>query len=111
MLIIDSEHLYVTGDSSTTVSPGPFAPPASNQPQGEDSLIFPASLSSIRAFNRVHGNTTQYEKAREILKAMQRLKDQIGVGLDPGGCQLATPARNKRVSNEEDYYEVDKEYL
>ena len=95
-----------TGDTGTTASPGPFTLPSSNQPQGEDSLIFPASYSSIRAFNRVHGKNTQHEKAREILKAVQRLKDQIGVGLDPGGCQLATPARNERLSKDEEYYEV-----
>ncbi|PLB44445.1 hypothetical protein P170DRAFT_468126 [Aspergillus steynii IBT 23096] len=95
-----------TGDTSPTASPGPFGIPAPNQPQGEDSLIFPASYPSIRAFNRVHGNTSQYDKAREIMKAVQRLKDQIGVGMDPGGCQLATPARNERVSAEEEYYEV-----
>ena len=78
-------------------------------PVGEDSLIFPASYSSIRAFNRVHGNHSQHEKAREILKAVQRLKERIGVGLDPGGCQLATPERNQRVSNDEEFYEVIEE--
>src|SRR5205809_485914 len=97
------------GGSSTCQCPCFATLSESKQPQGEDSLIFPASYSSIRAFNRVHGNNTQYEKAREILKAVQRLKDQIGVGLDPGGCQLATPARNERMSQQKDVYEVISE--
>ncbi|GFF70920.1 hypothetical protein IFM61606_00049 [Aspergillus udagawae] len=90
-------------------SPVPKTIPESIQPEGEDSLIFPASYSSIRAFNRVHGNHTQIEKAREIFKAVQRLKEHIGYGLDPGGCQLATPARIGRVSNDEDVYAVRHE--
>ncbi|GFF54949.1 hypothetical protein IFM62136_02715 [Aspergillus lentulus] len=90
-------------------SPVPKTIPESIQPGGEDSLIFPASYSSIRAFNRVHGNHTQIEKAREIFKAVQRLKEHIGYGLDPGGCQLATPARIGRVSNDEDVYAVRHE--
>ncbi|KAL2869193.1 putative C2H2 finger domain protein [Aspergillus lucknowensis] len=91
------------GSGSRTV---PLTIPESNQPGNEDSLIFPASYSSVRAFNRVHGKYSQQEKAREILKAVQRLKEHIGVGLDPGGCELATPSRNERVSNDEDHYEV-----
>ncbi|KAL3454357.1 hypothetical protein BJX65DRAFT_632 [Aspergillus insuetus] len=87
----------------------PLTIPESNHPGNEDSLIFPASYSSIRAFNRVHGKHTQQEKAREIMKAVKRLKEHIGVGLDPGGCELATPVRNQRVSNEEDIYEVRSE--
>lgn len=90
-------------------SPVPKTIPESVQPGGEDSLILPASYSSIRAFNRVHGNHTQLEKAMEIFKAVQRLKEQIGYGLDPGGCQLATPARVGRVSNDEDVYAVRHE--
>ncbi|GIK05721.1 hypothetical protein Aspvir_009834 [Aspergillus viridinutans] len=90
-------------------SPVPKTIPESIQPGGEDALIFPASYSSIRAFNRVHGNHTQIEKAREIFKAVQRLKEHIGYGLDPGGCQLATPARIGRVSNDEDVYAVRHE--
>ncbi|KAF7122657.1 hypothetical protein CNMCM5793_000767 [Aspergillus hiratsukae] len=90
-------------------SPVPKTIPESIQPRGEDSLILPASYSSIRAFNRVHGNHTQLEKAMEIFKAVQRLKEQIGYGLDPGGCQLATPARVGRVSNDEDVYAVRHE--
>lgn len=45
----------------------------------------------------------------EILKAVQRMKEQVGFGLDPGGCQLATPARNERVSNDEKFYEVQSD--
>ncbi|KAL3491552.1 hypothetical protein BJX62DRAFT_123306 [Aspergillus germanicus] len=87
----------------------PLTIPESNHPGNEDSLIFPASYSSIRAFNRVHGKNTQQDKAREIMKAVKRLKEHIGVGLDPGGCELATPVRNRRVSNDEDVYEVRSE--
>ena len=87
-------------------SPVPLGIPDTAQPNSEDSLIIPASGSSIRAFNRVHGNNTQQERSREILKAVHRLKEHIGVGLDPGGCELATPARNERLDNDEDVYEV-----
>ena len=90
-------------------SPRAQATPESNQQEGEDSLVFPASYSSMRAFNRVHGNNSQQDKAREIFKAVQRLKERIGVGLDPGGCQLATPERNERVSDEEEVYELHSE--
>lgn len=93
-------------DSETSASLKPFAPPGTSQTGGEDSLIFPASDSSIRAFNKVHENTSRPQKAEEILKAVQRLKERIGVGLDPGGCELATPARNERVSNDEEVYVV-----
>ncbi|BCS18689.1 putative C2H2 finger domain protein [Aspergillus puulaauensis] len=91
------------GSSSSIV---PLTIPESNQPGNEDSLIFPADYRSIRAFNRVHGNHSQHEKAGEIFKAVQRLKEHIGVGLDPGGCELATPLRNARVADDEDVYEV-----
>lgn len=84
------------------------ATPEANQPGDGDALIFPASHSSIRAFNRVHGNKSQLDKAHEIFKAVQRLKERIGVGLDPGGCQLATPERNERV-NDEEIYELHPE--
>ena len=84
-------------------SPQARATPESNQPGDGDALIFPASYSSIRAFNRFHGNKSQLDKAREIFKAVQRLKERIGIGLDPGGCQLATPERNERVDDEEVY--------
>ncbi|KAA8651319.1 putative C2H2 finger domain protein [Aspergillus tanneri] len=105
----DGPRVPEPGGGSTSQCPCFATLSESKQPQSEDSLIFPASYSSIRAFNRVHGNHTQYEKAREILKAVQRLKEQIGVGLDPGGCQLATPARNERISRQKDVYEVISE--
>ncbi|GKZ19914.1 hypothetical protein AbraIFM66951_001209 [Aspergillus brasiliensis] len=102
----DGPTVPVTVGNDASGSPGALGIPGTAQFNSEDSLIFPASYSSIRAFNRVHGNNTQQEKAREIFKAVQRLKEQIGVGLDPGGCELATPARNERLSNDEDVYEV-----
>ncbi|KAL4907170.1 hypothetical protein BDW74DRAFT_166686 [Aspergillus multicolor] len=94
----------VNRDSSS--SPMFLTIPESNQPGNEDSLIFPADYRSIRAFNKVHGNSSQEEKAQEIFRAVQRLKEHIGVGLDPGGCELATPLRNQRMSAEEDVYQV-----
>ena len=68
--------------------------------------MLPASQSSIRAFNLVHGNHTGRERAEEIFKAVQTMKQRIGVGMDKGGCELATPARNARVVNDEEFYEV-----
>ncbi|KAL4746928.1 hypothetical protein BDW72DRAFT_25284 [Aspergillus terricola var. indicus] len=88
------------------ISAVPLTIPDSYQPGNEDTLIFPAEYNSIRAFNKVHGNNSQLEKAHEVFKAVQRLKIHIGVGLDPGGCELATPLRNQRVSNDEEVYEV-----
>ncbi|KAH3457585.1 hypothetical protein KXW98_000367 [Aspergillus fumigatus] len=105
----DGPSVPATEDRVAGESPLPKTIPESTQPGGEDSLVFPASYSSIRAFNRVHGNHTQIEKAREIFKAVQRLKEHIGYGLDPGGCQLATPTRIGRVSNDEDVYAVRHE--
>lgn len=93
-------------EQDSSVRTVPLTIPESNQPGNEDSLIFPADIGSIRAFNRVHGNIKPEDKACEILKAVQRLKEHVGVGLDPGGCELATPQRNQRVSNDEDVYEV-----
>ncbi|RJE24375.1 C2H2 finger domain protein [Aspergillus sclerotialis] len=102
----DGPSVPATVDNDTSASLKPFAQPGPSQTGGEDSLIFPASDSSIRAFNKVHENTSRPQKAEEILKAVQRLKERIGVGLDPGGCELATPARNERVSNDEEIYIV-----
>ncbi|KAE8147989.1 hypothetical protein BDV25DRAFT_23890 [Aspergillus avenaceus] len=105
-LLGDGPSVPGTVGSDAGNSPVPLTIPESHTADGEDSLIFPANESTIRAFNRVHGNSTQLDKAQGIFRAVQRLKCQIGVGLDPGGCQLATPARNERVSNEESFYEV-----
>ena len=101
--------IHIVDDKTSENSAGTYATPESNQIGGEDSLIRPASYSSIRAFNRVHGNTSQQDKAREVLRAVQRHKERIGVGLDPGGCQLATPVRSERVSNDEEFYELYSE--
>ncbi|RAH73081.1 putative C2H2 finger domain protein [Aspergillus aculeatinus CBS 121060] len=90
----------------TTSETGLSTIPQNGRPGLDDMLIFPASGSSIRAYHRVHGKTTQQQKAQEILKAVQRLKEQIGVGLDPGGCELTNFVRNERQSTEEDVYEV-----
>ncbi|PYH49536.1 putative C2H2 finger domain protein [Aspergillus saccharolyticus JOP 1030-1] len=92
------------GDKTTET--GLSTIPQTGRPGTDDMLIFPASGSSIRSYHRVHGNTTQQQKAQEILKAVQRLKEQIGVGLDPGGCELANFVRNERHSTDENVYEV-----
>lgn len=92
--------------SETSACPRLLARPDPSQTGVEDSLIFPASDGSITAFHLVHDNKSSAQKAEEILKAVQRLKERIGVGLDPGGCQLATPARNERVSNDEEVYDL-----
>ncbi|KAF9883852.1 hypothetical protein FE257_002743 [Aspergillus nanangensis] len=105
----DGPSVPTTMDDSSSKPSVPVTIPDINQQGGEDSLIFPASSTSIRAYNRVHGNHSQHEKAMGILKAVQRQKEHIGFGLDPGGCQLATPARNTRVSNEQDVYDVSPE--
>lgn len=90
----------------TTTDTGPLTRPDRSQLSGEDTLMLPASTSSIRAFNLVHGKHTARDRAQEIVKAVQTMKQRIGVGLDKGGCELATPARNARVVNDEEFYEV-----
>lgn len=110
MLLTPYSSWLILGDNDkASKSSRAQATPESNQLEGEDSLVFPASYSSIRAFNQVHGNNTQQDKGREILKAVQRLKERIGVGLDPGGCQLATSERTERISDEEEVYELHSE--
>ena len=39
-------------------------------------------------------------KRLEVLKAVERLMQKIGVGLDVGGCELTTLARNARLNDE-----------
>lgn len=92
--------------SDSNGTPRPLTRPDPSQMGGEDSLIFPASDTSILAFTDIHEKTSRTQKAEEIFKAIQRLKERIGVGLDPGGCQLATPERNARVNNDEEVYEL-----
>lgn len=109
LLMLCLSWLVLVDNDEASRGPQAQATPESNLPGGEDALIFPASHSSIRAFNRVHGNKSQLDKAHEIFRAVQRLKERVGIGLDPGGCQLATPERNERVSDEEEVYELHPE--
>lgn len=70
-----------------------------------DSLIFPVDHTPIRAFNKLHGNQSNLEKAKEVLKAVQHQRRKVGFGLEQGGCELANPARNKVLSNDEEVFE------
>jgi hypothetical protein len=66
-----------------------------------DSLIFPVDHTPIRAFNKLRGNQSNVEKAKEVLKAVQHQRRKVGFGLEQGGCEFAIPARNKVLSNDE----------
>lgn len=83
-----------------------ITPEASEAVEAQDTLRFPASNSAIRAFNRLRNNHSNQAKAMEVFRGVERLKEQIGVGLDAGGCRLATPARNARVSDDEGVYVI-----
>ncbi|WEW56942.1 hypothetical protein PRK78_002401 [Emydomyces testavorans] len=51
-------------------------------------LIFPAASSSIRSFNKIHGNKTERSKAMEVLRALEIKKARVGIGVSKGGCTL-----------------------
>ncbi len=40
------------------------------------------------AFNKAHGNESHVEKAKEVLRAMERKKATIGALIDKGGCTM-----------------------
>ncbi|KAL2009371.1 hypothetical protein VTN00DRAFT_7565 [Thermoascus crustaceus] len=71
-----------------------------------DSLIFPAGYTPIRAYNRVHGNHSNPEKARAVLEAVERMKVRIGPGLEQGGCEIANPVRMSGVGNDEGVFRL-----
>ncbi|OXV08096.1 hypothetical protein Egran_04144 [Elaphomyces granulatus] len=71
-----------------------------------DSLIFPVGNAPIHAFNKMHGNQSNVEKAREVLKAVQHRQRKIGFGLEQGGCELAGPVRNSVMAGDEDFFAV-----
>lgn len=43
---------------------------------------------SIVAFNKAHGNNTPSDKAKEVLRAVERKKATIGALIDRGGCTM-----------------------
>lgn len=71
----------------------------SNGPQ--DALILPAKKQPLRAFNKVHGNKTDMEKAQAIFRGLERRKKAIGPGIERGGCTLVTSARRAALRDDE----------
>ncbi|EFW13685.1 hypothetical protein D8B26_002570 [Coccidioides posadasii str. Silveira] len=51
-------------------------------------LIFPAASSSIKSFNKIHGNKTERAKALEVLRALETKQARVGIGVNKGGCTL-----------------------
>lgn len=111
--VIESER-YLNDSSGSVITPDASLSSATIQPDHDhhtmdhddididsDSLIFPAGYPPIRAYNRVHGNHSNPEKARAVLKAVERMKVRIGPGLEQGGCEIANPVRMSRVGNDE----------
>jgi len=50
----------------------------------------------------MHGIHSDIEKANEVVRAVQRHRRKVGFGLEQGGCQLATPAANYKLRNDEE---------
>ncbi|GAM37989.1 C2H2 finger domain protein [Talaromyces pinophilus] len=71
-----------------------------------DALIFPVEPTPIRAFNKLHGDQKPSERARQVLRAVQKRRKRVGIGLEQEGCEFSTPVRNKLFVNDEEYYEV-----
>ncbi|EED16953.1 C2H2 finger domain protein, putative [Talaromyces stipitatus ATCC 10500] len=71
-----------------------------------DALIFPVGPTPIRAFNRLYGNQKPTDRARQVLRAVQKRRKRVGIGLEQGGCEFSTPVRNKLFVNDEEFYEV-----
>ncbi|PYH99401.1 hypothetical protein BO71DRAFT_437496 [Aspergillus ellipticus CBS 707.79] len=91
-------------EASESQSPEPLGIPDTARPGNQDSIVFPVSKSSMRAFNKAHGNVTQNDKSFEVYRAVLRLKEQIGMGMDIGGTRLSKVVRNQPVSHEEELY-------
>ena len=60
-----------------------------------DTLILPAEQQPIRAFHKLHGKTSDEQKAREVLRSLQNRKKIIGPGIERGGCILVTEKRRR----------------
>ena len=80
----------------------------------EDTLVIAKStkvsveLAPLKAFIKVHGHKQEDVKktAEEILRAMQMKKEQIGPGMDRGGCILVTEERAATLIHEADIAQV-----
>lgn len=84
-------------------------PDASTAGEG-DSLIYPVeSKSSIKAFYKVHGIEKPKDQAQEVLLAVRRRQQRVGVGLEQEGCEFSNPKRNKAIVNDEEFYQVVSE--
>lgn len=71
-----------------------------------DTLIFPVEPTPIRAFNKLYGDQKPTERAQQVLRAVQKRRKRVGIGLEQQGCEFSTPVRNKLFVNDEEYYEV-----
>lgn len=75
-----------------------------------DSLIYPVeSKSSIKAFYKVHEIEKPDDQAQEVLLAVRRRQQRVGVGLEQEGCEFSNPKRNKAMVNDEEFYQVVSE--
>ena len=68
----------------------------------------PDDLAPEKAFMKVHGirKTDVKKSAEEILRAMEVKKEQIGPGMDRGGCILVTEERAATLIHEADIARV-----
>ncbi|EEA21472.1 hypothetical protein TMatcc_009116 [Talaromyces marneffei ATCC 18224] len=71
-----------------------------------DALIFPVEPIPIRAFNKLYGDQKATDRARQVLRAVQKRRRRVGIGLEQEGCEFSTPVRNKLFVNDEEFYEV-----
>lgn len=71
-----------------------------------DTLIFPVEPTPIRAFNKLHGDQKPTDRARQVLRAVQKRRRHVGIGLEQEGCEFSTTVRNKLFVNDEEHYEV-----
>jgi len=71
-----------------------------------DALIFPVEQIPIRAFNKLYGDHKPTERAQQVLRAIQKRRKHVGIGLEQEGCEFSTPIRNKLFVNDEEWYQV-----
>jgi hypothetical protein len=100
------QKLVVDSDSFLKDSHGIIVTPDAQAATDVDSLIFPVESTPIRAYNRMHNIQTDVERAKAVLKAVQRHRQKVGFGLEQGGCQLATSESNARLRAKEEVFVV-----
>jgi hypothetical protein len=89
---------------------GSIVTPDASTAGESDSLIYPVeSKSSIKAFYKVHGTEKPDEQAQEVLLAVRRRQQRVGIGLEQEGCEFSNPKRNKAIVNDEGFYQVVSE--